>query len=189
MMINTYQSHMISVAKLYPYAACYYWVLSNGVTQVRVFSYFAIKVTYTPISCAKFLHWGLALSIIHPWNKNSLFVPWSLSPCYKLWWNHPKLLGPGALIFVAKQLWPNSAHTGSSSSEVSIKAMLFQDHTDNTHTEVSPELQHWSSHTSQSLQRKVNLLQNHVQNSKVLQSSNYANYLSVIVSAEAVKDI
>ena len=38
-----------------------------------------------------------------------------------VWQNHPKLLGPGALIFVAKQLWPKLALTGSSSSEASIK--------------------------------------------------------------------
>ena len=52
----------------------------------------------------------------------------------------PKRLGPGALIFVAKQLGPKSARTDSSSSEASIKAMLFQDRTDNTHTKVSPEI-------------------------------------------------
>ena len=33
----------------------------------------------------------------------------------------PKILGPGALIVVAKQLRPKSALTGSSSSEASIK--------------------------------------------------------------------
>ena len=37
----------------------------------------------------------------------------------------PKRLGPGALVFVAKQLGPKSARTGSSSSEASIKATLF----------------------------------------------------------------
>ena len=42
-----------------------------------------------------------------------------------LWRNHPKRLGPGAPIIVAKQLWPKLALTGSSSSEASIKAMLF----------------------------------------------------------------
>ena len=52
----------------------------------------------------------------------------------------PERLGPGALISVAKQLGPNLACTGSSSSEASIKAMLFQDHADNTHTKVSPEI-------------------------------------------------
>ena len=52
----------------------------------------------------------------------------------------PKRLGPGALIFVAKQLWPNSARTDSSSSEASIKDTVFQDRTDNTHTKVSPEI-------------------------------------------------
>ena len=36
----------------------------------------------------------------------------------------PKRLGPGAIIFTAKQLWPKTARTGSSSSEASIKAML-----------------------------------------------------------------
>ena len=54
--------------------------------------------------------------------------------------DHPKLLGPGALIFVAKQLGPKSARTGSSSSEASIKTTLFQDHTDNTHTKVSLDI-------------------------------------------------
>ena len=44
-----------------------------------------------------------------------------------LWRNHPKILGPGALIFVAKHLQPKLALTGSSSSEASIKATLFQD--------------------------------------------------------------
>jgi hypothetical protein len=52
----------------------------------------------------------------------------------------PKRLGPGALISVAKQLGPKSACTGSSSSEASIKATLFQDRADNTHTKVSPEI-------------------------------------------------
>ena len=52
----------------------------------------------------------------------------------------PKTTSPGALIFVAKQLWPNSARTGSFSSEASIKATLSQDRTDNTHTKVSPEI-------------------------------------------------
>ena len=52
----------------------------------------------------------------------------------------PKRLGPGALIFVAKQLGPKSARTGSSSSEASIKATLFQDHTDNSHMKVSLEI-------------------------------------------------
>ena len=52
----------------------------------------------------------------------------------------PKKLGLGALIFIARQLRPNSACIGSSSSEASIKATLFQDRTDNTHTKVSPEI-------------------------------------------------
>ena len=52
----------------------------------------------------------------------------------------PKILGPGALIFVARQLRLKSACTGSSSSEASIKATLFQDRTDNTHTKVSPDI-------------------------------------------------
>ena len=52
----------------------------------------------------------------------------------------PKRLGLGALIFVAKQLGPKLARTGSSSSEASIKATLFQDRTDNTHTKMSPEI-------------------------------------------------
>ena len=57
-----------------------------------------------------------------------------------MWQNHTKILGPGALIFVARQLWPKSARTGSSSSEASIKATLFQNRIDNTHTKVSPEI-------------------------------------------------
>ena len=52
----------------------------------------------------------------------------------------PKRLGPGALIFVAKQLGPKSARTGSSSSEASIKATLFEDRIDNTHTKVILEI-------------------------------------------------
>ena len=52
----------------------------------------------------------------------------------------PKRLGPGALISVARQLGPNLTCTGSSSSEASIKATLFQDHAGNTHTKVSPEI-------------------------------------------------
>ena len=52
----------------------------------------------------------------------------------------PKRLGPGALIFVAKQLGPQLARTGSSSSEALIKATLFQDRADNTHTKMSPEI-------------------------------------------------
>ena len=52
----------------------------------------------------------------------------------------PKRLGPGALISIARQLGPNLARTGSSLSEASIKATLFQDHADNTHTKVSPKI-------------------------------------------------
>ena len=52
----------------------------------------------------------------------------------------PKRLGLGALIFVAKQLGPKLARPGSSSSEASIKAMVFQDRADNTHAKVSPEI-------------------------------------------------
>ena len=44
-----------------------------------------------------------------------------------VWRNHQIKLGLGALIFVARQLWPKMALTGSSSSEASIKATLFQD--------------------------------------------------------------
>ena len=52
----------------------------------------------------------------------------------------PKRLGPGALVSVARQLGPNLARTGSSSSEASIKATLFQNHADNTHTKMSLEI-------------------------------------------------
>ena len=52
----------------------------------------------------------------------------------------PKRLGPGALISIARQLGPNLACIGSSSSEASIKATLFQNRAGNTHTKVSPEI-------------------------------------------------
>ena len=97
----------------------------------------------------------------------------------------PKRLGPGALIFVAKQLWPNSARTGSSL----IKATLFQDRTDNTHTKVSPEIITQIISYISEFAAEINLLQNHVQNSKVLQSSYYSIYSSVMVLVEAVNDI
>ena len=72
----------------------------------------------------------------------------------------PKRLGPGALIFVAKQLGPKLARTGSSSSEASIKATLFQDCVDKTHTKVSPEITTQNiSYISEWLQWKINLLQ------------------------------
>ena len=124
-----------------------------------------------------------------------LFVDLSCFCCLSstdimLWRNHPKLLGPGALIFVAKQLWPNSARTGGSSSEASIKATLFQDRTYNTHTKVSPEITTQNiSYIIRVCSGKVNLLQNHIQSSEVLRSPNYTNYSIAIVSAEVVKDI
>ena len=72
----------------------------------------------------------------------------------------PKRLGPGALIFVAKQLGPKSARTGSSSSDASIRATLYKDRADNTHTKVSPEITTQNiSYISEWLQRKINLLQ------------------------------
>ena len=82
-----------------------------------------------------------------------------------------KRLGPGALIFVAKQLGPKSACTGSFSSEASIKATLFQDRTDNTHMKVSPEIttQIISYISEFAAERKF--ITNHVQSSKVLQKS------------------
>ena len=72
----------------------------------------------------------------------------------------PKRLGPGALIFIAEQLEPKSACTSSSSSEASIKATLFQDRADNTHTKVRPEITTQNiSYISEWLQWKINLLQ------------------------------
>ena len=72
----------------------------------------------------------------------------------------PKRLGLGALIFVAKQLGPKLARTCSSSSEASIKATLFQDRADNTHTKMSTEITTQNiSYISEWLQRKINLLQ------------------------------
>ena len=67
-----------------------------------------------------------------------------------MWRNHPKLLGPGALIFVAKQLWPKLVLTGSSSSEASIKATLFQDQQTTLTRRWAQRLQHRTFHTSQS---------------------------------------
>ena len=106
----------------------------------------------------------------------------------QLWQNHPKLLGPGALIFVAKQLWPNLALTGSSSSEASIKATLFQDQQTTLTRRWAQRLQHRSSHTSQSLQRKGNLLQTIFRVAKYYRSPNYTNYSSLIISAKRVND-
>ena len=97
----------------------------------------------------------------------------------------PKKLGPGALIFVAKQLGPKLARTGSSSSEASIKATLFQDHADNTHMKVSPEITtqniSYISKWQHSHAAEDKFITNQVQNSKVLQSSIYSNYSSLIV--------
>ena len=132
-----------------------------------------------------------------PWSKYKLLtnqsathvVIWFKEPT-KVWRNHPKRLGPGALIFIARQLGPNSARAGSSSSEASIKATLFQDRVDNTHTKVSPEITTQNiSYISEWLQWKNKFITNWVQNSKVLQSSNYSNYSRVIVSTEVVKDV
>ena len=66
MMINTYQSHMSSVAKLHPYAACYFIEFCKLCDPSKNLFILVIKITYTPISCAKIIHWELALSIIHP---------------------------------------------------------------------------------------------------------------------------
>ena len=81
------------------------------------------------------------------WPTNSPHPP---PPTPRLWRNHPKLLGPGALIFVAKQLWPKLALTGSSSSEASIKATLFQDQQTTLTRRWAQRLQHKPFHTSQS---------------------------------------
>ena len=62
----------------------------------------------------------------------------------------PKILGPGALIFVAKQLWPKSAHTSSSSSEASIKAALSRITQTTLTRRWAQRLQHRIFHTSQS---------------------------------------
>ena len=72
----------------------------------------------------------------------------------------PKRLGPGALVFIAKQLRPKLARTGSSSSEASIKVTLSQDCADNTHTKMSLEITTQNiSYILEWLQRKINLLQ------------------------------
>ena len=105
----------------------------------------------------------------------------SLSSCRVLWRHHPKLLGPGALIFVAKQLWPKLVLTGSSSSEASIKATLFQDQQTTLTRRWAQRLQHRIFHTSQSDCSGKKFITNHVQSSKVLQSFNYSNYSSLIV--------
>ena len=101
----------------------------------------------------------------------------------------PKRLGPSALIFVASQLWPKSARTGSSSGEASIKATLFQDRTDNTHTKVSPEITTQIISYISEFAAERNLLQTMFRVAKYYRVPNYTNYSSVIVSAEAIKDI
>ena len=80
----------------------------------------------------------------------------------------PKRLGPGALIFVAKQLGPKSARTGSSSSEASIKTTLFQDRIDNTHTKVSPEITTQSISYIIRVAAESKFITNHIQSSEVL---------------------
>ena len=99
----------------------------------------------------------------------------------------PKILGPGALIFVARQLWPKSARTGSSSSEASIKATLFQDQQTTLTRRWAQRLQHRTFHTSQSLQRKRNLLQTMFRIAKYYRIPNYTNYSSVIVQRKHKK--
>ena len=100
----------------------------------------------------------------------------------------PKRLGPGALISIARQLGPNLACIGSSSSEASIKATLFQNRAGNTHTKVSPEITTQNiSYISEWLQRKINLLQTKfrvVKYYKVQLLKLFKSYCS----AEAVKD-
>ena len=80
----------------------------------------------------------------------------------------PKRLGPGALVFIAKQLRPKLACTGSSSSEASIKVTLFQDHTDNTHTKVSPDITTQSIAYIIKVAAESKFITSHVQSSKVL---------------------
>ena len=81
----------------------------------------------------------------------------------------PKRLGPGALIFVARQLWPNSVRTGSSSSEASIKATFFQDRTDNTQTKMSPEITTQIISYILEFVAERKFITNYVQSSKVLE--------------------
>ena len=83
----------------------------------------------------------------------------------------PKRLGPGALISIARQLGPNLARTGSSSSEASIKATLFQYREDNTHTKVSPEITTQNISNISVIAAEDKFITNQVQSSKVLQSS------------------
>ena len=101
----------------------------------------------------------------------------------------PKLTVPGALIFVARQLQPKLARTGSSSSEASIKATLFQDHIDNTHTKVSPEITTQIISYISEFAAERNLLQTMFRVPKYYRVPNYTNYSSVIVSAEAIKHL
>ena len=86
-----------------------------------------------------------------------------------MWRNHPKLLGPGALIFVAKQLWPKLALTGSSSSEASIKPR---------YTKISKQHSHEGEPRDYNTEHLIHLrvivaeekfITNHDQSSKVLQ--------------------
>ena len=126
------------------------------------------------------------------WNTKNLVhsdcINFERTPTVPLWRNHPKLLGPGALIFIARQLWPNSARTGSSSSEASIKATLFQDRTDNTHTKVSPEITTQNiSYISEWLQRKINLLQTEFRIAKYYRVQLFKLFKSQC-STEVVKD-
>ena len=98
-----------------------------------------------------------------------------------VWRNHPKLLGPGALIFVAKQLWPKLALSGSSSSEASIKPRYSRISRQHSH-EGEPRdynTEHFIHLRVIAAERKF--ITNQVQNSKVLQSSIYSNYSSLIV--------
>ena len=94
-------------------------------------------VKQSTLSCLLYLDWvffrkRVIMSIwIYSYNilTREIFCPKSdgeHQAWFWLWRNHPKLLGPGALIFVAKQHWPKLALTGSSSSEASTKATLFQ---------------------------------------------------------------
>ena len=85
----------------------------------------------------------------------------------------PKTTGLGALIFVAKQLWPKLALTGSSSSEASIKPRYSRIGRQHSH-EGEPRdynTEHFIHLRVIAAEKKF--ITNHVQNSKVLQSSIY----------------
>ena len=71
-----------------------------------------------------------------------------------------------------------------------IKATLFQDHTDNTHTKVSPEITtQIISYISEFAAESKFYSKTMFRIVKYYRVSNYSNYSSVIVLAEAIKDV